>query len=94
MVKRLIISRNAYRHIDRIVEFNDLRNKSSNYSQKFLKTLFKRLDLLKKFPLTGIKTSKDNIFLLIWNDYYIYYTMTETVIEIQSIFHQKEDIFR
>lgn len=40
----------------------------------------------------GVKTSKEHIQLLIWNDYYIYYTITDTTIEIQSIYHQKEDV--
>jgi len=92
MVKRLVVSRNAYLHLDRIVEFNNLRNQSDHYSRKFLKALFKQLDLLKKFPVMGVNTSKENVFLLIWNDYYIYYTITETVIEVQSIYHQKENI--
>jgi plasmid stabilization system protein ParE len=94
MVKRLIVSRNAYRHIDRILEFNNLRNHSTTYSRKFLKALFKELNLLKKFPVMGISTHKENIFLLIWDDYYIYYTNTETTIEIQAIHHQKEDVMR
>jgi plasmid stabilization system protein ParE len=92
MVKRLVVSRNAYLHIDRIVEFNNQRNQSDRYSRKFLKALFKQLDLLKKFPVMGIETSKENVFLLVWDDYYIYYSILETVIEIQSIYHQKENI--
>jgi plasmid stabilization system protein ParE len=82
MVKGLVVSRNAYLHLDRIVEFNNLRNQSDRYSRKFLKALFKQLDLLKKFPVMGVNTSKENVFLLIWDDYYIYYTITETVIEV------------
>lgn len=94
MVKRLTISRIAYTHIDRIIEFNDLRNKSNNYSQKFLKALFKELDLLVKFPYMGIFTSKENTFLLVWDDYYIYYTFLNDAIEITAIRHQKENVTR
>ena len=94
MVKRLIVTRNAYLHIDRIIEFNNLRNKSTSYSKKFIRALFIELESLKKFPFMGVKTSREHILLLIWNDYYIYYTITETTIEIQSIYHQKEDINR
>lgn len=94
MVKRLIITRSAYLHIDRIIEFNNLRNQSTTYSKKFVRALFKELESLKKFPFMGVKTSKDHVLLLIWNDYYIYYMITETTIEIQSIYHQKEDIVR
>jgi plasmid stabilization system protein ParE len=92
MAKRLAVTRIAYLHIDRIIEFNNLRNQSDSYSRKFVKALFKEFNLLKKFPFMGIKTNKDTVFLLIWDDYYIYYTVTETLIEIQSIHHQKENI--
>lgn len=94
MVKRLIITRTAYLHIDRIIEFNNLRNQSTSYSRKFVRALFKELESLRKFPFMGVETSKEHIQLLIWDDYYIYYTITETAIEIQSIYHQKEDINR
>ena len=92
MVKRLVVTRTAYLHIDRIIEFNNQRNQSTTYSRKFVKSLFKQLKLLKKLPLMGIQTHEGNIFLLVWDDYYIYYTLTETTIEIQSIYHQKENI--
>jgi len=49
MVKRLIVSREAYLHIDRIIEFNDRRNQSDTYSRKFVKALFRQLELLKNF---------------------------------------------
>ena len=94
MAKRLIVSREAYLHIDRIVEFNNIRNQSDTYSRKSLKNLSKQLGLLKRFPLMGIDTGVDNIFLLIWDDYYIYYAVTESLIEIKTVHHQKESIIR
>jgi plasmid stabilization system protein ParE len=94
VVKEVIISRNAYLDLDRIIEFNNLRNQSTRYSEKFLKLIFKEFYKLKRFPLMGIETSRKNNFLLIWNDYYIYYDITEISIEIKSVYHQKEDILR
>jgi len=94
MAKRLIVSRAAYLHIDRIIEFNDIRNQSSTYSLKFVKSLFKQLERLKLFPFMGIETSKDDTYLLIWNAYYIYYVITETAVEIKAIYHQKENLTR
>jgi plasmid stabilization system protein ParE len=94
MAKRLIISREAYLHIDRIVEFNNLKNHSDIYARKFLKKLSGQWKLLKKFPLMGIDTGIDNIFLLVWDDYYIYYVVTGNLIEIKTIYHQKEDVNR
>jgi len=82
MVKRLIVSREAYLHIDRIIEFNDRRNQSDTYSRKFVKALFRQLELLKNF--------------LVWDNFYIYYSIIdeENTIEVNSIYHQKEDIRR
>jgi plasmid stabilization system protein ParE len=94
MAKRLIISREAYLHIDRIVEFNNLRNQSDTYSRKFLKKLTKQWELLKKFPFMGIETGIDGILLLVWDNYYIYYVVVENIIEIKTIYHQKENIVR
>ncbi|MGF7079255.1 type II toxin-antitoxin system RelE/ParE family toxin [Mucilaginibacter sp. UYCu711] len=92
MAKRLAVTRNAYLHIDRIIEFNDLRNKSSVYSRKIVKLLFKEFDLLKRLPFMGIDTGQKGIYRLVWNDFYIFYTITGDLIEIQAVHHQKEDI--
>ncbi len=94
MAKRLIVSRAAYLHIDRIIEFNDIRNQSSNYSRKFVRSLFKQLERLKLFPYMGIETGRGGTYLLTWNTYYIYYVITETAVEIKAIYHQKENILR
>nr|WP_294791685.1 type II toxin-antitoxin system RelE/ParE family toxin [uncultured Mucilaginibacter sp.] len=94
MVKRLIVSRTAYLHIDRIIDFNDSRNQSSKYSRKFVKSLFKQLERLKIFPYMGIETGRKDTHLLIWDDFYIYYEVMENAVEIKSIYHQKEDITR
>ena len=91
MAKRLIVSRNAYRDIDRIVEFNDVRNKSTTYSKKFVKSLSKEFKRLTKLPFMGIETEQEGMLLLVWDNYYIYYSITETVIEIRAIYHQRED---
>jgi plasmid stabilization system protein ParE len=92
MAKRLIVSRAAYLHIDRVIELNDVRNKSSTYSRKFVRSLFKQIERLKLFPYMGIETVRDDTYLLIWDTYYIYYVITESTIEIKAIYHQKEDI--
>jgi hypothetical protein len=36
MAKRVIYTNKAFDDIDRIIEFNNLRNKSKTYSRKFL----------------------------------------------------------
>ncbi len=40
----------------------------------------------------GINTGQKRIYRLVWNDFYIFYTMNEDLIEIQAVHHQKENI--
>ncbi|MBS1530469.1 MAG: type II toxin-antitoxin system RelE/ParE family toxin [Bacteroidetes bacterium] len=94
MAKRLVVSRKAYLDIDRIVEFNNQRNQSTRYSKKFVRSLFREFDKLKKFPAMGIVTGRENTFLLIWDQYHIYYNITDSTVEINSLFHQKENVTR
>lgn len=92
MAKRIVFSRKAYTDIDRIVEFNNLRNQSDTYSKKFVKNLNSQLKLLIKHPLIGITTDEPGQLLFIWDDYYIFYVDYEIHIEISSIYHQKENV--
>ena len=94
MAKRLVFSKKAYADIDRIVEFNNQRNKSDTYSKKIVKNLNKQLKLLVKHPLIGVATDEPGQLLFIWDSYYIFYIDYAVHIEILSIYHQKEDISR
>jgi plasmid stabilization system protein ParE len=94
MAKRVVYTDKALADIDRIVEFNNLRNRSDAYSKKFVPELRKRLIELSKHPLSGIKTNDPGTFLLIWNSYYIFYEDYDGSIEITGIYHQKENISR
>jgi plasmid stabilization system protein ParE len=94
VAKRIVFSRKAYTDIDRIVEFNNLRNQSTVYSKKFVNGLYKRLLTLAAHPLSGVKTENEKFLLLVWDDYYIFYQPKETTIEIAAIYHQKEDVAR
>jgi len=94
MAKRIVFSRKSYADIDRIVEFNNLRNRSDRYSKKFVKNLQIHLKLLSHSPLVGITTDDPEVLVSIWDNYYIFYINYEKNIEIQSIYHQKEDVNR
>lgn len=94
MVKKIIYSNRAFADIDRIVEFNNLRNRSTNYSEKFIVRLNKRLSLLMKQPFSGIETDEDGRLVLVWDKYYVFYRLQEEHILISSIYHQKEKINR
>lgn len=64
MAKKIVFSRKAFVDIDRIVEFNNLRNKSNSYSIKFVKTLNKQLQLLGKQPFIGFVTDEQTNYFL------------------------------
>jgi plasmid stabilization system protein ParE len=90
MAKRVIYTDRAFADIDRIIEFNTLRNKSNTYSNRFVL----RLIQLSQHPLSGLATNTSDAMLLIWDKYYIFYSVTDTSIEIASIYHQKENVSR
>ena len=94
MAKTIVFSRKAFIDIDRIIEFNNRRNQSDTYSRKFLIGLHKRLNLLQSYPLTGIATDEEDVLLLIWDQYYVFYSCNDKTIEIKSVYHQKEDVIR
>ena len=92
MAKGLVISPDAYLDIDRIIEFNNNRNKSDTYSKRFIKELYEKFNQLIQSPFIGIKTSRASVLLLIWNSFYMFYKVTDNSINILSIYHQKENI--
>jgi plasmid stabilization system protein ParE len=93
MAKRIVFSKNAELDLERIIEFNNRRNRSNSYSKKLYTRIITRLHLLLEQPMSGMETD-DEDFLLIWDDYYIFYTLNTNAIEISAIYHQKENITR
>ena len=94
MAKIVIYTDRAFDDIDRIIEFNNRRNKSTTYSRKFLTSLKKRLQQLPKHPFIGRKTDEPETLVLIWSKYYIFYEVNEATIFILAIYHQKENFSR
>lgn len=82
MVKKVIYSKKAFTDIDRIIEFNNLRNRSTTYSEKFIVRLNKRLHQLIKQPLSGMNAGNSGRLVLIWDDYYIFYRIEKDFINI------------
>ncbi len=93
MAWRIIISKKAYADIDRIVEFNNQRNKSDTYSKKFIKSLFVQFQILERYKNIGVKTNEKDTYVFIWDLYYIFYQLSDNDIEITSIHHHKEGVF-
>lgn len=94
MAKRVIFSKKAQIDLERIKDFNNFRNKSDAYSKKVVAGLIKRLFLLSEQPLTGLKTDEENVLLLVWDQYYVFYIYNDSTIEVRALYHQKENILR
>lgn len=94
MAKRVIYTDKAFNDIDRIIEFNNKRNNSTTYSRKFLSALKKRLVKLSQQPYSGMRTDEPGAYLIVWDNYYIFYSPGENSIEIAAIYHQKENVLR
>jgi len=94
MAQRVIYTDRAYADIDRIIEFNNLRNQSTSYSKKFLSKLRARLIKLAEQPYSGLQTDDPDVLLLIWDNFYVFYEPNGSFIEIVAIYHQKENISR
>lgn len=91
MAKRIIFSKKAELDLERIISFNNRRNKSDTYSKQLYVKLLSRLKSLVKQPESG-KLLDDNTRLLIWDDYYIFYDSDEVRLLVLAIYHQKENI--
>lgn len=94
MAKKIVFSRKAFADIDRIIEFNNIRNKSDTYSRKFVRTLNKQVKILGKQPFIGLVTDEPDELLFILDNYYVFYIVEKSTIQITSIYHQKENLIR
>jgi len=94
MAKKIVFSKKAFNDIDRIVDFNNHRNQSDSYSKSFLIKFHKRLKILQLHPLSGVITDEENVLLLVWDQYYVFYNNNDSTVEIMAIYHQKEHVIR
>lgn len=91
MVKQIIWSRLA--HLDRfqILEYWIDRNKSIVYSKRLNQIFEDTADLISKHPKIGKKTDLPNVRIKIVKDYFFTYRVTETSIEILTIWDSRQD---
>jgi len=92
MALKLIVSNKAQRQIINILEFYTERNKSEVYSKRLFRGFQKIFSLLKQRPFIGKKTSIEDVYVMIWGQFYIFYNFTETELNIITIKHQKENV--
>ena len=91
MAKQIIWSLKAQKDKKEIFKYWSERNKSNRYSQK-LNQLFKEaIQLLREHPYIGRSTDVDSIRIKIVKDYLLIYEVTETSINILSIWDWRQD---
>jgi len=91
MAKQIIWSLRAQKDKKEILKYWLLRNKSNRYSKK-LNQLFKdAIQLLQEHPYIGRPTNDDSIRVKIVKDYLLIYEVTQTTINILSIWDWRQD---
>ena len=91
MAKQVIWSLRAQKDKREIFKYWSERNKSNRYSQK-LNQLFKEaIQLLREHPYIGRSTDDDLIRIKIVRDYLLIYEVTETSINILSVWDGRQD---
>jgi len=81
-VRKVIWSRTAYLQRKSILFFWVERNKSNTYSLKLLKQTKLATQQLAKLPFIGKNTDIENIRVYVMGNYKIYYSFTETEIQV------------
>ena len=91
MAKQVIWSIRAQKEKEEILKYWSRRNKSNRYSKK-LNHLFKdSIRLLREHPYVGKPTDSDSIRIKIIKVYLLIYEVTETSINILSIWDGRQD---
>lgn len=91
MAKQIIWSLRAQKDKREIFKYWSQRNKSNRYSKK-LNQLFKEtIQLLREHPYIGKSTDDDSVRIKIVKEYLLIYEVTETSINILSIWDGRQD---
>ncbi len=91
MGRRIVWSKEARDLFKGILTYWENRNGSKKYSLKLSKLLQDDIQQISTFPETGRLTDNKKVRYRIVRDYHIYYTYTNTEIEIISICDMRRD---
>ena len=95
MAKRKIIwSLKAKRDLFLILDFYFKRNGTKTFSVKLNTRFNKIIKVLIKHPEIGIKTELENVRVLIEGDFNIFYKIEPKIIEIITIWDNRQDLER
>ncbi len=87
----VVWSSNAKVELFEILDFYDKRNGSRNYSIKVYRGIQITINLLKRFPRLGIRTSNKNIRVVFEGDFSVFYEYLDDNIIIHSVWDNQRD---
>jgi plasmid stabilization system protein ParE len=91
MAKEIVWSARAQKERFEILEYWKNRNKSANYSIKLNNLFINSIELVAEMPELGKPTSYPNVRIKIIRDYFIYYHITDTLIEVVTIWDTRRN---
>lgn len=91
MAKQIIWTKLAQKDRKSILEYWIRRNKSNVYSKRLNQILENTVDLISKHPNIGKKTEVADIRIKIIKEYFLTYRVTDTSIEILTIWDYRQD---
>ena len=91
MAKQIIWSNKAQKDRKEILAYWLARNKSAAYSNKLNLLLILGAAAIADFPESGVQTDVMNIRMKLVKDYYLFYRIKESTIEIISIWDTRRN---
>lgn len=67
------------------------RNKNTNFSKKLNLLIYEKIDLLKKFPLTGVEIQDENARILHFHNYSLVYRISKSEIYLLAFWDNRQN---
>jgi toxin YoeB len=91
MVRRIVWTSLADKIFTSVLEFYIKRNGSKTYSRKLNNEIHTTISLLKKSPFLGAHTELENIRVLIYKSYKIFYQVDADEIIVHLVWDTRQD---
>jgi len=85
MALKIIWTRNAIEHLEDILNYWKVRNGTNSYSIKLYNLFQNGLDVISRYPASGIITNNDLIRKKTLRDYFVYYSFDESNLTVLGI---------
>ncbi len=91
VVRKIVWTTTAKQDIKQITVYWNNRNKSNLFSIKLRKMIVEKLELIKEFPLLGLKTDYKDVRCLIIRDYKLFYISNEDSIIVLRFWDTRQN---